>query len=94
MNISEEMKGIRERVAKGTRKLTHTEDCVLKTLLSNRGKLMTPKQLSRAIWSHDEYTKSFDKSLHVHMYNLRHKLETAGIDIKIGNIRNKGYFVQ
>ena len=93
-NTSEEMKLITERIDAVHRKLTHTEFCVLKTLLANRGKLITPSELSHAIWDSDYYTKSFDKSLHVHMHNLRLKLKDAGIEIRIRSIRNKGYIIQ
>jgi DNA-binding response OmpR family regulator len=67
--------------------LTNTEFKILKTLLEKRGWVFSRDQLLNKIWGEEKYV--IDRTIDVHIKNLREKLHEAGKLIK--NVRGVGY---
>ena len=55
-------------------RLTPIEYELLKKLIANAGRIMSPQELSKLVWGND--TPEHVRRLRVHMSNLRIKLET------------------
>lgn len=77
-NVSVEGKGI---------ELTSTEFKILKLFLSNKSKVFSRYDILDHLWGHDKVI--LDRTIDVHIKNLRDKLGKAGQFIK--NIRGVGY---
>ena len=67
--------------------LTYKEYEILKTLLANRGIVLTRELLMEKIWGYD--FEQGNRTVDVHIQSLRKKLGSAGDNIK--TIRNVGY---
>lgn len=67
--------------------LTSTEFKILKLLASKRGWVFTREQILDGLWGHDKIV--VDRTIDVHIRNLREKLGSAAQLIK--NIRGVGY---
>ncbi len=73
--------------------LTATEYAIVEYLVQTPGTIRSPREISNEIWHDDGYTRSFDKSLHVHVHNMRLKMDASDTVIVIHNVRGKGYYV-
>jgi DNA-binding response OmpR family regulator len=67
--------------------LTNTEFKILKTLVEKRGWVFSRDQLLNRIWGEEKYV--IDRTIDVHIKNLREKLGEVGKLIK--NVRGVGY---
>lgn len=67
--------------------LTTTEFRILKLLSSKKGRVFTRNEILDSLWGHDKIV--VDRTIDVHIKNLRDKLRKAGQLIK--NIRGIGY---
>lgn len=88
-----DLEEIKNRVSSSGRALTHTEETILRTLLDNRGTVITWQELYHAIWDEEAYPHTFYKTLHVHLFNIRKKLKRAEVDLKINADRSVGYYI-
>jgi len=70
--------------------LTATEFKILQLLASRRGRVFTRDQILDHLWGHEKAV--VDRTVDVHIRNLREKLGSAGSLIK--NIRGVGYKVE
>jgi DNA-binding response OmpR family regulator len=70
--------------------LTSTEFKILRLLASKKGRVFSREQILDELWGHDKIV--LDRTVDVHIKNLREKLGTAGGLIK--NIRGVGYKVE
>jgi two-component system phosphate regulon response regulator PhoB/two-component system alkaline phosphatase synthesis response regulator PhoP len=82
----------KHEVARGgqTIELTATEFKILQLLASRRGRVFTRDQILDHLWGHEKAV--VDRTVDVHIRNLRAKLESAGSLIK--NVRGVGYKVE
>lgn len=69
--------------------MTSTEFLLLAQLMKNKGRLLTKEQLSKDVLG--RRLAAFDRSLDMHISNLRKKLSEKGIDDKIKTVRGNGY---
>lgn len=70
--------------------LTRTEYALLEYLVSRSGKLCTKEELSLSALGKE--LQIYDRSLDMHISNLRKKLDTAGLNKdQIKNLRGRGY---
>jgi len=77
-----------EVIVEGKRKeLTSTEFRILKLLSSKKGRVFTRNDILDYLWGHEKIV--LDRTIDVHIKNLRDKLGKAGQFIK--NIRGVGY---
>ena len=70
--------------------LTSTEFKILRLLASKKGRVFSREQILDELWGHDKIV--LDRTVDVHIKNLREKLGPAGGLIK--NIRGVGYKVE
>jgi two-component system phosphate regulon response regulator PhoB/two-component system alkaline phosphatase synthesis response regulator PhoP len=70
--------------------LTSTEFKILRLLASKKGRVFSREQILDELWGHDKIV--LDRTVDVHIKNLREKLGPAGSLIK--NIRGVGYKVE
>ncbi len=70
--------------------LTSTEFKILRLLASKKGRVLSREQILDELWGHDKIV--LDRTIDVHIKNLRNKLGTAGRLIR--NIRGVGYKVE
>lgn len=79
--------------AEGERvELTKNEYRILKTLLENKGKIVSRDTLMTRLWETDSYVD--ENTLSVNMTRLRKKLEQAGLKDFIVTKKGVGYLVQ
>jgi DNA-binding response OmpR family regulator len=76
--------GIRQELAR-------RELLIIESLLKNLGRTVLRSSLEESVYSFDDEIQS--NSLEANMSRLRRKLEDAGADIVIRNIRGVGYFL-
>ena len=71
-------------------KLTATEYEILALLASNPGSLVTKEKIYASIWTYN--SEGSERTVDVHITNLRRKLKDAGKYIK--NVRGRGYRIE
>nr|WP_136251441.1 response regulator transcription factor [Ningiella ruwaisensis] len=82
----------REVKVKGqTLALTGTEFLFLLHLMRSKGHLLSKEHLSQSVLS--RRLMPFDRSLDMHMSNIRKKLSEAGVDNVIRTVRGSGYMM-
>jgi two-component system response regulator CpxR len=69
--------------------LTGTEFSILQLLMINQGKLVTKNDISEKVLGRK--LAAFDRSIDMHVSNLRKKLSVHSSDEKIKTLRGAGY---
>ncbi|MDW7614146.1 response regulator transcription factor [Peribacillus simplex] len=72
--------------------LTKNEFKILKTLMENRGKVVTRDSLMRQLWDDDIYVN--ENTLTVNINRLRNRLEGIGVEDFISTKKGMGYIIQ
>lgn len=71
--------------------LSKNEFLILKTLLENKGKVVSREEIMNRLWGNDEFVD--DNTLTVNVTRIRKKLEAAGAEAFIETKRGLGYIV-
>lgn len=71
--------------------LSKNEFLILKTLLENKGKVVSREEIMNRLWGNDEFVD--DNTLTVNVTRIRKKLEAAGAEAFIATKRGLGYIV-
>lgn len=72
--------------------LTKNEFKILKTLMENKGKVVTRDSLMRQLWDDDIYVN--ENTLTVNINRLRNRLEGIGVEDFISTKKGMGYIIQ
>lgn len=68
-----------------------TEFRLFKELLEKRGRILTRSQLISSVWS--DAAEVNDRTVDVHIGNLRRALQNAGVPDIIRTVRGEGYII-
>lgn len=80
------------QVKEQTLELTSTEFMLLSTLMKSAGQLQTKEKLTRTVLG--RRISAFDRSIDMHVSNVRKKLAESGVDDVIKTIRGTGYLMK
>jgi len=72
-------------------KLSRLEFDLLQTLAGQPHKTFTRAELTRAVWGYDPQAAGPSRTVDSHAYRLRHKLEQAGAEPLVQNVRGIGW---
>jgi DNA-binding response OmpR family regulator len=72
-------------------KLSRLEFDLLQTLATQPRKTFTRAELTRRVWEYDPQAAGTSRTLDSHAYRLRHKLEQAGAEPLVQNVRGVGW---
>ena len=72
-------------------KLSRLEFDLLQTLATQPRKTFTRAELTRQVWEYDPQAAGTSRTLDSHAYRLRHKLEQAGAEPLVQNVRGIGW---
>ena len=79
------------QVDKQAVKLTRLEFDLLQTLASQPHKAFTRAELTRRVWGHDPNAAGPQRTIDSHAARLRHKLDQAGAEPLVQNVRGVGW---
>ena len=71
--------------------LTDTEYCVLELITTNCGKVVSKEQISQCVYKRS--LEKYDRSIDMHLSNLRKKMNMSGCQELIKTIRGSGYMM-
>ena len=72
-------------------KLSRLEFDLLQTLATQPRKTFTRAELTRQVWGYDAQAAGRSRTVDSHAYRLRHKLEQAGAEPLVQNVRGVGW---
>ena len=72
-------------------KLSRLEFDLLQTLATQPHKTFTRAEITRQVWGYDPHTAGPSRTVDSHAYRLRHKLEQAGAEPLVQNVRGVGW---